>query len=385
MPEDSRFDVFISYGNADRPWAAMLDTALEQKGIEPFFDQSRMEPGAKWENTLLSSIHASRHMVVLWSNISDQSGWVRREFSHFDAIINDPALAGKNINRRLIFLCLEGEPLGYNSFQMINDIRHGGAYTGGADMVDPNLWQRVVDKIYQSIISDDVAIPVPVVILTTTRDRLVELNSAFRPPVGDSMDALLERIGIGTKADLLPYYDKERTAWRPFRSNYDVWSILDKLKDEVNKILKGISIRWEPVSEDFWSGDIDKITYEAKKLTSGLSVVILDPLALYDNEVLFRFERLTNIIMNNEDALIMTLSPLAMPAPNSELRKLIQQQANTVYTHLYNPISHLEPAQANCDVNINDEMDIKRALLGTVCRHFRTKPIPEWLQNRASK
>jgi len=111
MPSEEtyRYDLFISYSSADRSWAEKLSNSLEDKGRKPCFDRTSLRAGENWEFQLLGELNTSQHLVVLWSERANQSDWVRRELSYFDAAINNPIPGRKTPSRRIIFLLLDRE------------------------------------------------------------------------------------------------------------------------------------------------------------------------------------------------------------------------------------------------------------------------------------
>lgn len=378
-----KYDVFISYSSHDRPWAEKLANELEARKLEPFLDQNKLRSGRSWEQQLLPALKESRHLLVLWSENARASDWVNREIGYFDASINGVGNDQNREGRRTFFLVLEGQPKAYTSNHMITGLKENGAYGQGIEKLDPNLWQRVVSKIYSDITDDDPSIPIPLAILTTTQARLNQLDWKSKPnEFSETLDAVRKRIGIKTKSELLQYYGQERTDWRPFGSVYNINTLLDKLKNDINNALGSSRFRWEPLSDDFWSNDVDAVQRAADKLASEVSVVVIDPLALYDQAVRDRLEFLDRCLRSDK-AVIMTLTPFAMPSPTMETRSLIQKLARPVFRHVYEPDLSGNGLCAKCSINIGDEMDIKRLLLTTLAAHvLNARPRPEQLRTR---
>jgi hypothetical protein len=71
--------VFLSYSVADRQFARDFASALEQIGVDVWWDLSRIPVGADWTEFLLDKVLASACTVVLWSHHSAKSEWVLRE------------------------------------------------------------------------------------------------------------------------------------------------------------------------------------------------------------------------------------------------------------------------------------------------------------------
>src|SRR5438067_8738656 len=102
-----KYDVFISYKSEDYAWALKLYDSLHNKGLEPFLDRKRLQPGLQWEPQLAEDLRLSQHLVVLWSKRAADSDWVIRETYTFDAIINNLPVGDAPVNRRMLFILLE--------------------------------------------------------------------------------------------------------------------------------------------------------------------------------------------------------------------------------------------------------------------------------------
>jgi hypothetical protein len=71
-------DIFISYASEDRPRVEPLAKALEEQGWSVFWD--RIIPiGKTWDDVIEEEIDAAKCIIVIWSDISVASGWVRSE------------------------------------------------------------------------------------------------------------------------------------------------------------------------------------------------------------------------------------------------------------------------------------------------------------------
>lgn len=71
-------DVFISYAREDAQRAGMVARALEATGMEVFWD-SEIPPGQTWADYIESKLTSCKAVVVLWSEHSTRSQWVREE------------------------------------------------------------------------------------------------------------------------------------------------------------------------------------------------------------------------------------------------------------------------------------------------------------------
>jgi|SRR5215216_721931 len=386
MKRPFKYDVFISYSSHDLPWAEKLFSSLERRGIEPFFDRSRLEPGATWRPQLQEGIRASRHILALWSENAHWSSWVQRELATFQtAAIDMPDTHHKNADRRMLFLLLKGTPDAYDEYQMIPDLQAEQVYAEPVGNVDQGLWERVVDKIYSATGIKNSGIPVPVVILTLTQEQFYRLKPEDQPWLAEKpLGEYIQTLGIGTMDDLAPFYGAKREEWRPFGSDTDIWAMLGRLRDEINEVLKvdanGHSnapqhkgFYWELIQENFWSDDDPKGIENGVRNLQGdsPSVVIVDPISLYDDAVGRRFDRLSYELMNSRVAFI-TLLPLQCWSTHKNVREQMRRMTPALFQHLYKPdFGNFRTLDRwSCDVNIGDQMDIRRTLLPVLKRHL---------------
>jgi TIR domain len=71
-------DIFVSYANEDRLKAQILVQALEARGWSIFWDR-KIPVGRTWHDSIGRELSEARCVVVLWSNASVESEWVREE------------------------------------------------------------------------------------------------------------------------------------------------------------------------------------------------------------------------------------------------------------------------------------------------------------------
>src|SRR5262245_20829697 len=71
-------DVFISYGKADRPLAFKLAAMLEAEGWKVWWDTTLI-PGDDFRKEIMTELGRARAVVVIWTDASIKSDWVRSE------------------------------------------------------------------------------------------------------------------------------------------------------------------------------------------------------------------------------------------------------------------------------------------------------------------
>jgi uncharacterized membrane protein YhaH (DUF805 family) len=71
-------DVFISYSREDRPRAEQVARGLAAVGLDAFWDTD-IPPGQTWADYIEGKLSQCKAVVVLWSEHSTKSQWVREE------------------------------------------------------------------------------------------------------------------------------------------------------------------------------------------------------------------------------------------------------------------------------------------------------------------
>src|SRR4051794_36775895 len=80
-PPGIDWDVFVSYRSLDRSWAIALYDLLAQRGYRVFFDQFVLVAGQGLATQLGENLQRSNSGVLLWSERSSDSRWVKNEFN----------------------------------------------------------------------------------------------------------------------------------------------------------------------------------------------------------------------------------------------------------------------------------------------------------------
>ncbi|MBY0562550.1 MAG: toll/interleukin-1 receptor domain-containing protein [Hyphomonadaceae bacterium] len=71
-------DVFLSYAREDAARAEQVATALAAAGVEVFWD-NEIPPGTTWADYIEAKLTQCKALIVLWSEHSTKSQWVREE------------------------------------------------------------------------------------------------------------------------------------------------------------------------------------------------------------------------------------------------------------------------------------------------------------------
>ena len=71
-------DVFVSYAREDKEPARTVADALAHQGFSIWFDE-KTTPGKAWDEVIGRELDNARCVVVLWSEASIKSRWVKEE------------------------------------------------------------------------------------------------------------------------------------------------------------------------------------------------------------------------------------------------------------------------------------------------------------------
>src|SRR6476659_765014 len=84
-PPGTEWDVFVSYRSLDRAWASALYDMLVQCGYKVFLDQFVLIAGQGLATQLAENLGRSNSGVLLWSERSSDSKWVKNELNEMIA------------------------------------------------------------------------------------------------------------------------------------------------------------------------------------------------------------------------------------------------------------------------------------------------------------
>jgi hypothetical protein len=365
-----QYDVFISYSHEDRAWAERLTGDLRAKQLTVFLDDDRLTAGIQWRPQLIQTLKESRHLVVLSSSAARRSEWVQKESNRFEAIV-DPNGEGGTGDRGIFVVLLEGESPGFAHLQTIRDLLAVDAYGLGAEDAPVAEWNRVVKRVADAIQSSEQATLIPILLVTTTMERAGGIDLDADLPDAPPLRQFLATLGIA-EPQFMASYGATRRDWRPFGSQESIETILDRLGDELNDELRDAGsglVRWDYVSEDFWS-DEHYAEQQTRRLKRRPAVVVIDPLSFYDGLVRTRYSNYIDEVFNNSKAFVLVLSPFS-PAPSEiVLRDAIKRMARKVFSHFYAPPAFEGRAYARSGPSVGDPEEFRGWLAAALATHF---------------
>lgn len=89
LKDDEAYTVFLSYRSVDRKWVISLYDALKLAGHKVFLDQKELVAGGKLRRALEDALEASAAGVMIWSNATADSDWVRDEYDAMQDMVKE--------------------------------------------------------------------------------------------------------------------------------------------------------------------------------------------------------------------------------------------------------------------------------------------------------
>ena len=85
MPDAYEYDVFLSFASADQELVRPIWQELSRSGLRVFWSDASLKErlGESWFDNIQSSLEKSRHFLLIASQSSMSSDWVKREYQAF--------------------------------------------------------------------------------------------------------------------------------------------------------------------------------------------------------------------------------------------------------------------------------------------------------------
>jgi len=136
-------DVFLSYAREDTARAEQVANGLKAAGLDVFWD-NEIPPGTTWADYIEGKLTQSKALIVLWSEHSTKSQWVREE-----------ARMGRDKGVLIpVMIDASQPPFGFGEVQAANLAN----WNGEAD--NPN-WRRFIDAVTRATNSEPRPQPMP--------------------------------------------------------------------------------------------------------------------------------------------------------------------------------------------------------------------------------
>ena len=86
LTDGNEWNVFLSYRSINRPWVLSLYDVLTELGHKVFLDQYVLKAGDILITTLEDALEKSQTGVLVWSNSTKDSDWVRKEYNTLETM-----------------------------------------------------------------------------------------------------------------------------------------------------------------------------------------------------------------------------------------------------------------------------------------------------------
>jgi hypothetical protein len=352
-------DVFVSYSRVDVDWARRINAALKSSaaGYNTFFDEKSLRAGDDWETTIEAALEGSQHLVVLWSDHAKESEWVTRERISFNAVAKPKV----NTNRRLVIINLQGMNQGMKIYQQISRADVQAAYPA-IDTMPPGAWAALQRDLEEGLDPQRRTLTVPLVVLTATLDELQSLSPQRQGWLRD--DFGLE------PADLPGRYGNTREDWHPFGGADRIADVIEHLRTEIDTDLGPYRFEWNQPGAAFWSNPLAANDFVKREFKTGeLAVLVIDPVALYEPNVVYQRLMLFQDCLASDRVTIVALPPFAAPNQLVSLRTALLSRPVPYFTDYFRP--QVPPARkllAQCGWNVVDGEDVRRLLVAAAGR-----------------
>lgn len=374
------YDLFISYSSHDRPWAEKLygDLTSSFRSIRVFWDREAIPAGAKWRTFLKDANVNTIHLAIFWSDEARNSNEVGPEIEAFEADVRYAPNHGTK-RRCEFFIPLEGKRgggiqdiQGFPDFAQYYDPTLADRGVSKLD-VEPGLsqWKRMIRKIGDAISEADSrqkVIAAIVAMNTSLLDLLDMLHSKQQTLTGPTLDQFLAQFGL-TWGQVRTRYFATAQDWHPFGGKETIVDLLEDLRVKANSRLDlKYRFRWHHIDLT----EVMAFAANVQQLLQEPSVVIVDPISLYNPIVGTVFRNLADYA-RNEQSIILSLAPLGQSGADllaCALRELSVPILNDYFEPRIPPLSRF----AMCCINVQRMDEIERFVRSRLALlHMREK------------
>lgn len=359
------FDIFISYSSHDRAWASRLNDLLTQNAppLRSFFDRDSLRAGDDWEAKIQSALEQSEHLIALWSPHAKDSDWVQREVNTFYV----HAQPHRNPARRLLHLCLSGRSQAYSALHQLELPVIQMAY-GEGDLETGGAWEPV-ERAIRLGLTDQPPLDVPVVLLSLTNAEPAQWTQGFKRD--------LQRNFKQDAAILAQAYGANRFDWRPFGGDRTIAQWLDEVGQRLGGAIKR-PIRWIHPPASFWNDPSEIDQHMRRMKTSGLCLVVVDPVAVEEHGVHQRLMCLRDDCFGRPQTVIVVMPPFVVHSHDA-LKRVLRDGAKPAFDYFFKPEEHRSRLASSQFVwTANDVDDVTRHLIMAArrCEPTQAEPSP---------
>jgi hypothetical protein len=374
-------DLFISYSSHDELWAKKFFFDLKSRfpTVKPFWarDVAAIPPGEPFRPIFQGAAQDATYFVVFFSAAAQRSNEVGPEIQAFLQSRQNKSRSNAGVNRRLFYVPLEAgvdygglvDIQGFPDFQTVYKPKTQAPDTGISSVAsnpERDLWVRMVGAIGHRILDDQKTKPITLVLLvmtTANKDNIDLFLNLRLSKYSPTLSELLQSLNL-TLGQAKSRYDDTAMTWRPFGTDKTIIDLMQDVREAVHRDL-GIAegFHWKPldlVDEVKNAADIPARDRLIESLSVGPSVVITDPISLYNPEIKSTFALLSEHAKNPQ-SIILSIAPVELQAAEHLYNSLLSTTTRVVDPHLYPPIPSTETF-ALCGMNVQHAADVVRLL-----------------------
>jgi len=377
-------DLFISYKSEDRPWAERLyrDLRINFPFLEIFWDRKSIQARTDYRDVLEDEIKKAQQLVLLASKISVASPEVVHEVEVFKLHTKiRPFLIQLDVDKYPGLETQQNYPqLNLKEEKKIyrEDLEDRGVARLALDL-NISRWNEIVTGIGGEIFKDKKTQPVGLAVLCTYKANVNELDKILDTPpraFSSTLRQFLDGIGLNLQA-VKDRYGEATFDWKPFGTNKTIEDLMKELQVLVNSKLPDAKYQFHfhpihlvPNTKD----DAEKLNREEFKkrvqfLIDNPSIVLIDPISLYETNVRNIFEEL-EAYRKREESVLVWLAPWDMEPALDWLYRYLSEGNRFVEDYFYPQI----PAVGGfprCGVSVNHQFDLMRLIRGRLGSYFQ--------------
>jgi hypothetical protein len=372
-------DLFISYSSHDEPWAEkfFVDFRARFPTMRLFWarDTAAIPPGQPYRPIFEAAAQKATHFIVFWSAAARDSNEVGPEIQAFLQNKQGKPKSDSGATRTLFYVPLQAgvnygglvDLQGFPDFWGVYRSRDKALDTGISGLAaDPErrLWNRMIGAIGHTIFDAENTTPITLALLVMTNankndiDQFLDRRFYKNAP---TLSELLQSVNL-TLDEAKSRYGDTAMAWRPFGTDKTIIDLMQDVRELVHRDLgEADPFRWEPmdfVEQMQMASDTSARDRLIEGLSARLSVVITDPLSLYNPEVKSTFPLLAEHAKNPQ-SIILSIAPRELQAAQHLYNSLLSTTTRVLDPHLYPQIPSRK-AFALCGMNVQHVVDIVR-------------------------
>ena len=238
------WNVFLSYRSVNRPWVLHLYDILTELGYKVFLDQYVLKPGDELITVLEDALEKSQAGVLIWSNATKDSDWVRKEYNTLER------MSTENKNFRFVPVIIEPSKLPpFAANKIFVDFSEYPDGPNGGDLL------RLLHAIAGVPLSNE-AVHFANEQDELSKEQVIKVNAAIKLGNADKLKQLSEQ-------DILPWKTSSALGCRAANGliklkQYDTAiAVLEKLEAQFKKALRPKQLKALALARRGGDGDLD--------------------------------------------------------------------------------------------------------------------------------